>query len=270
GHLAVDDEVTKFLPDYPTNGYHLTVRHLLNQSSGIHNYIDGPAPFFDFTQSASRGEVVKRFAGQFDSPPGQDWRYSNSNYYLLGLIIEKVSGVPYSTYLTDQIFAPLGMRDTSYCPDGPTGANPAKGYWFDSDNKPGLIPKIVGELAFAAGGMCSTVEDLVRWNVAFHSHRFLTAASYQLMTTPARLDDGRPSFYGFGLALGITDTPPKIHHSGGMPGFWSWLGYFPDQNMTVVVLANGDFGSAVTGDLITGVTRIAGGGDTAALATPGG
>ena len=238
GQLSVDDEVSRFLPDYPTRGHRLTLRHLLTHTSGIKSFTD--LPEFDpiSRRPASRDEVLALFAGSFEFPPGQQWAYSNSNYYLLGLVIEAASGVPYERYLAERIFGPLDMRDTAYCPDEPTGRNQAKGYELGFEDRPMPPPPVNMQHPFAAGALCSSVEDLVTWNGAFHGRRFLSDESYRLMTTPVSLDGGATFPYGFGLALGAPDGSPMISHEGGIPGFASVLAYFPTEDLTVAALVN--------------------------------
>ncbi|HEX8769172.1 MAG TPA: serine hydrolase domain-containing protein, partial [Acidimicrobiales bacterium] len=191
----------------------------------------------------SKAEILSLFAGKLNFPTGEQYQYSNSNYFLLGLIIEEVSGQSYASYLSEHIFAPLGMRNTFYCPDEPTGTNQARGYKRGPDGKLTPTPTFFNiDTAFAAGGLCSTVEDLVRWNNAFHGHRIL-AASYDLMTKPGVLPDGTPTPYGFGFML--DDYFHTISHGGGIEGFSSWLWYLPDYRVTVVVLVNNDYNNAI-------------------------
>lgn len=238
GRLGVDDEVTRFLPDYPTNGYRLTIRHLLTHTSGITNYTELPQFQSISNEKVPREAVVRLFAGTFDFPPGQQWAYSNSNYYLLGLIVEKASGMPFEAYLAERILGPLHLQDTWHCPDEPVGRNHAKGYELGPGDTPRPSEPLNMQHAFAAGGLCSTVEDLVRWNEALHGGRFLSAASYELMTTPASLESGTVFPYGFGLSLESPDGSPVVSHNGGIPGFASSLAFFPTDRLTVVVLVN--------------------------------
>lgn len=239
----MDDEVTRILPEYLAGGERPTVRDLLTHTSGIPNYTESPE--FDrlADRRVPREEIMKLFAGRYDFPPGREWAYSNSNYFLLGLIVERVSGMSYSDYLSDRIFTPLGMRDTSYCPDEPSGRHQARGYQLEPRDTPHLAEPLNMQHAFAAGALCSTVEDLVRWSEAFHGHRFLSAGSYELMTTPVTLASGTTYPYGFGLELDDSTGVPTISHGGGINGFLSWLAYLPDQRVTVVVLVNSTSGA---------------------------
>lgn len=243
GFLGVDDDVTRFLPDYPTHGHHLTIRHLLTHTSGIRSYTEVPQfqPFSD--AKVAREDVVRLFAGDFEFAPGQQWSYSNSNYFLLGLIIEKAGGIPFERYLRDRLFAPLHMGDTSACPDEPSGRDQARGYELGLDGRPRPSEPLNMQHAFAAGGLCSTVEDFVGWNEALHGHHVLTPASYELMTTAVRLDNGATFPYDFGLSLDSVDGSPMISHDGGTPGFASSLVYLPDEKLTLAVLVNSSSGA---------------------------
>lgn len=247
GRLSIDDEVTKFIPAYPTNGYRLTVRNLLNQTSGIPDYyLDPPgSPGYEALshQKVSKAEILSLFAGKLNFPTGQQYEYSNSNYFLLGLIIEQVSRQSYASYLSEHIFAPLHMRDTFYCPDSPTGPSQARGYTRGPDGSRTPVPTSFNiDTAFGAGGLCSTVQDLVRWNNAFHGHRIL-AASYDQMISPGGDPEGSTAPYGFGFML--DDYFHTISHGGGIEGFTGWLWYLPDYKVTVVVLVNNDYNFAM-------------------------
>ncbi len=237
GRLRVDDDVAKFLPDYPTQGRDLTLRHLLTHTSGIANYTDDPRYGPLSLSSATRPDVMALFAGKSDFAPGTSWAYSNSNYFLLGLVIEQVSGRPYDAYLEDEIFGPLGMADTGLCPDRPSGDQQARGYDVISGKSVDAMAVNMAH-AFAAGALCSTVEDLVRWNNALHGGRFLTPASYELMTAPVALDGGRAFPYGFGLMLDDRGGSLSFDHGGSVAGFSSSLTFRTADRTTIAVLTN--------------------------------
>ncbi|TVP53823.1 MAG: class A beta-lactamase-related serine hydrolase, partial [Gemmatimonadales bacterium] len=133
GALSLDDELTRFLPDYPTGDHPITVRHLLNHTSGIPNYTAlGAAWLSGITLDRSHDEMLALFQDEpLDFEPGQRFAYSNSGYYLLGMVIEEVTGRPYDEFMEEDIFEPLGLRDTSYCWERPIVARRARGYQAD-------------------------------------------------------------------------------------------------------------------------------------------
>ncbi len=239
GKLDLDADITEYLPDYPTQGHRIPVRRLLDHTSGIKGYTEmasfGPIS----TRRLPRDSLVALFAAEpFDFPPGEAQIYNNSAYFLLGLIIEKVSGVSYEEYVERELFAKLGMARSSYCSNSDVVARRARGY----QSMGGVLvraPYLDHTWPYAAGSLCSTVGDLITWLRALHGGGVLPEASYREMIAPARLADGTPLRYGMGLAL----TPdsrnrPAIHHGGGIFGFVSDTRYYPDEDLYVVVLVN--------------------------------
>src|SRR5690606_3174641 len=164
--------------------------------------------------------------------------YNNSAYFLLGLIIEKVSGVSYEDYVETELLAKLGMTRSSYCSNTDVVARRARGYQLAG----GVLvraPYLDHTWPYAAGSLCSTVGDLITWLRALHGGGVLPEVSYREMIAPARLADGTPLRYGMGLML----TPdsrnrPAIHHGGGIFGFVSDTRYYPEEDLYVVVLVN--------------------------------
>lgn len=239
GKLSLDDDVTKYVPNAPTHGRRVLVRHLLNHSSGIPSYTDvggnlGRIIRQDLPKD-SLIATVKDDSLQFE--PGSHFYYNNTGYFLLGMIIERVTGKPYGEYLHDVLFAPNGLSSTVYCSVTPLIKHRAQGY----DARPtGLVNAdyISMDLPYAAGSLCSTVGDLAAWTRLLHSGKLVKESSFASMTTPAKLTSGRPMQYGFGLFMDTLGTHRRIHHGGGINGFISELAYYPDDSLTVVVLSN--------------------------------
>jgi D-alanyl-D-alanine carboxypeptidase len=239
GQVSLDDEITKYFPEYPTQGHTVTVKHLLTHTSGIKSYTELGEKFWNnAARDLSHEEMLEIFANEpFDFAPGERFLYNNSGFYLLGMIVEKVSGQGYDDYLQQKIFGPLEMSGSSYCHESMILKGRAEGY-RTADG--GFIndPPISMNTPGAAGALCSTVNDLVWWQDAFNNDRVVSAASRALMTTPAVLNDGSATGYGFGLRLGEFEGHEVIEHGGGIHGFNTRMSYFPDQDLTVVVLAN--------------------------------
>ncbi len=243
GKLSLEDDLTKFIPDYPTQGKRITVTQLLNHTSGIKSYTnmeewDEMTRRKDFTPL----ELVDYFKNQpMEFEPGADWNYNNSGYILLGYIIEKVSGKTYAEYIDEQFFKPLGMKNSYYGDVQPIIKNRADGY-----SKPGPDGPYVhaGYLSmtqpYAAGSLLSTVEDLFIWTKAVHSGKVLKKESLKQAFTPQILPNGQNTHYGFGWQIGNLLGSSTVEHSGGINGFLSELIYLPGEDVCVAMLTNCD------------------------------
>ena len=241
GKLSLDDTLQKFLPGYNTQGNRVTVRHLLSHTSGIRSYTSmGPRWGRTIRIDLAPDSLVAIFAGEpFDFKPGEQWRYNNSGYFLLGMIIEKLSGKTYGRYLQDEFFTPLGLKGTVYCDQEPIIKRRAQGYEVmpPGDQFINAEPLSMTQ-PYAAGSLCSTVIDLVTWTQALSSGKVVSLASYKMMSTPGTLNDGRPHTYGFGLSAGAMRGHRQVNHNGGINGFVSELHHYVDDSLITVVLTN--------------------------------
>ncbi len=240
GQIGLDDEITKFLPDYPTQGHRVTIHHLLTHTSGIKSYTGiSPANMSRaFRRDLTHDELLDMFKNiPFDFAPGEQYRYNNSGYYLLGVIIEQVTGQSYADYLDEHIFDPLDMHVSYYCDEKTIIPNRAEGY-ARLDGKLVNDDPISMNIPGAAGALCSTVTDLMKWQRAINERRLVNEASYTRMTTPAVLNNDSAITYGYGLRMGEVDGHRQIAHGGGINGFVTMLSYYPDEDLTVVVLSN--------------------------------
>lgn len=227
GKLGLDDALSTFFPKARPVIGRLTVRQLLNHTSGLTK--GGPAP------RHAAESVVRR--GGTAMAPGLRWDYSNYNFSLLGLVIEHVSGRPYAEYVRDELAAPLGLTNTGYCEDG----TPVAGRSVDYEAGPyGPIPTVYWrtERFFASGGLCSSVLDLVRWQRALDDGRVVSRAGAQAMRAPTRLADGHEADYGFGTRMGWTAGHRKVGHTGGGRSNKAVLARYADDDVTVAVLLN--------------------------------
>src|SRR5688572_31141743 len=254
GKLSLDDEITKWLPDFDTRGNKVTVRRLLDHTSGIMGLTEMP----EFALLAwnprfprdSAYALIKRYPFQF--PTGTAQMYNNSAVWLAGLIIEKASGMTYEDYIEQRIFAPLGMTRSMYCNSGENVPRRANGYSVRN----GVIrraPTNVHTWPFAAGSLCSTAGDLVTWVKALHGGKVLSPKSYAEMITPSKLNDGTPLRYGMGIGVGKdTRGLDFIGHGGAIGGFMAEATWYPEAQMAVVVLINSNGNldpGAVAGEL---------------------
>jgi CubicO group peptidase (beta-lactamase class C family) len=238
GKLSVDDEMTKFLPEYPTAGHKVTVHHLLNHTSGIKSYTSQKDFFKKARQDFSHDELLALFKDEpFDFEPGAKWLYNNSGYYLLGMIVEKASGQNYAAYLEDHIFRPLGMSATRYGHMRPIIRHRAMGYknfLGQLSNDDAMSMDAPG----AAGALVSNVLDLVKWIQALDEGKLLSSASYEAMYRETKLTDGSPRPYGYGWGLGEMAGHRKLSHGGGINGFSTMIARYPSDRLGVVVLSN--------------------------------
>jgi CubicO group peptidase (beta-lactamase class C family) len=232
--LAIEDPITKYLTDYPkATGDKVTIRHLLNHTSGVPSYTDNRAMMLRILETgATPQEIVASFE---DLPllfePGTAFRYSNSGYFLLGLIIEKVTGQPYDQYLQARILKPIGMNNTGYMNYDVEML--ATGYRADS-NKVHLANKPHPSLPYAAGGLYSTVGDLFLWDQALYGEKLLSQEMLKQMWTPAL--DG----YGFGWVIDSLYGHKRIWHNGQIDGFVSNIQRFVDDSIGIVILSNNE------------------------------
>ena len=227
GKLSLDDPLSRFFPAARPRIGALTIRHLLDHTSGLTR--GGPAPRHAALSVIRRGGTARA--------QGEDWDYSNYNFSLLGLVIEQASGRDYARYVHDELAAPLGLTGTGYCEDGSTV--PGRGRDYQAGRKTVSPTSYWTEARFfAAGGLCSTVRDLVGWEAALEEGRVVSPAMLQAMRTPARVPDGLEVDYGYGTRLGATGRHRKLGHTGGGQSNKAVLARYPDDDLTVAVLLN--------------------------------
>lgn len=241
GRLTIEDRLDAHLTNLPPAWRPLTLRQLLNHTSGLKNYTDlpgfGKEPWRTYTPDELL-EPVRQEPLAFE--PGTKWAYSNTGYYLLGLVIEKVTGQDWGKLYEDRIFRPLGMRTARKNERSMVVTNRASGYDLRSNlwvNAPFTHPSQPA----AAGALIGTVLDLAKWDAALHDDRLLKAPTRELMWTPAVLRDGRTADYGLGWQIGSLLGHRYVAHGGAIPGFRSTLFRLPDHKLTVIVLVNAGF-----------------------------
>ena len=242
GLLKVTDHLSEFLPDYP-RGDEVTLHHLLTHTSGIHNYTNRPE-FSSVVETYTEAEEMIEFfkADRFDFDPGEKWSYSNSGYFLLGHIVEKVSGQSLGSYLKHYFLDPIGMKNTGVHNSKQTRNNEATGYSY-IDGRPEKATNWDMSRAGGAGNLYSTIQDLYRWNEAVYNGKLLSPDTLKLAFTPVRVNDGSQGNalggqYGYGWMLAKKRGLKEIGHSGGLPGWSAYLTRYPEQNLTITILAN--------------------------------
>ncbi len=247
GKLSLDDDITKHLPAFPAKGRKITIEHLLTHTSGIPSYTGKSGYVLAMERDMSVTQMIDSFKDDpLEFEPGSQYRYNNSGYFLLGAIIEKVSGQTYAGFLEQRIFKPLGMRDTYYEGLGHSKAPVAAGHSRNAQGFGAAMPLSMTQ-PYAAGALVSTVDDLTRWDAAIGAGRLLKPASWQRAFTAYRLSDGKATGYGYGWDINTLQGEKAIGHGGAINGFATYALRFPDRNTYVVVLANSDSGPANPG-----------------------
>jgi len=241
GKLSVQDKLSKYFPGFP-RGDEVTLRHLLTHTSGIRSYTDKPGFMDKVTSPIAPDDLIRSFENDaYDFDPGKKWHYDNSGYFLLGRIIEKVSGQTYGEFLRKTFFEPLGMTNTGVHRAGIPLEHEALGYQYSGTT---FTNALNWDMSWAggAGSLYSTVEDLFRWNEGVFGGKVLKEASLHAAWTPVKTEDNQDddsgNGYGFGWFIAHTRGAQEISHGGGLNGFSSFLMRLPSQNFTVAILAN--------------------------------
>src|SRR5579859_3520730 len=262
GKLRYDEKLTEVFPEFPSYGKAITIRHLLNHTSGLPDYEDlmaaeekaRGAAIWSETRQIQDSEVLrlleKEKTGKF--APGTRWSYSNSGYVVLGLVVAKVSGEPFAQFLRERIFAPLGMRETLAYEKGKNevsrrayGHSKEGDGWKETDQS--STSATLGD-----GGIYSSLDDLAKWDEALTQHTLLSEAEFQPALSPVKLTDGSqakwpansdrpegtPVAYGFGWFLDPYRGHARMWHYGDTMGFHTYVARFAADKLTIIVLCN--------------------------------
>jgi CubicO group peptidase (beta-lactamase class C family) len=251
GRLRYEDRLTDIIPDFPEYGRAVTIRHLLNHTSGLPDYEELmppadpglPVPEVQIKDGGVLELLKSRRSGKFG--PGEKWAYSNSGYVLLGLIVEKVSGRRFSAFLHERIFAPCTMtatlayeRGLNDVADRAFGHRKEGGAWREADQSP--TSATLGD-----GGVYSSLADLLKWDEALGRHTLLNETEFRPALEPVRVPagtpvepDGTPAEYGFGWFLNAWKGHARMWHYGETSGFRTAIQRFTDAGLTVIVLCN--------------------------------
>jgi D-alanyl-D-alanine carboxypeptidase len=249
GKLSLEDRISDYLPDYPDPGRRITIRNLLSHTSGLSDVAILPILEEAGGVGYTRDEIIDLVASQpLDFEPGTGHSYSNVGFMLAGVVIERVTGSTYAHYLTNEVLRPLGLSQTSFCPDEqPRADRWAHGYDLQHGTwhralRLGRAPAFVDpapinmEVVSSAGALCSTVTDLARWPGLLRS--FLDPASFREMSEPTVLADGTKVPYGLGLQIREFGAHSALSHGGVVTGFISVVADFPEDDLTVAMLVN--------------------------------
>jgi D-alanyl-D-alanine carboxypeptidase len=255
GKVKLDEPARTYLPTLPDEWKTVTVRHLLTHTSGIASYTGirefgkrmrepvGPTDFMDLVGPQ-----------KMDFQPGERWKYNNSGYFLLGMLIEKVTGKTYREELQRRILVPLGMTHTDLNDPSLVVKNRAHGYVPDPKNGPMNTGYIDMGWPYAAGAIISTVTDMAKWDTALYGDKIAKQGTWKEAWTPVQLAGGKTYAYGFGWALLKINDADAVEHGGDIPGFNAHILRLPSKKLTVVALCNADPG--VTQQVCRGVIAL--------------
>jgi CubicO group peptidase (beta-lactamase class C family) len=255
GKLSLDDKVAKFIPDL-TRANEVTIRQLLSHTSGYQDYWPQDYVMPMMLHPVTAAKILDTWARKpLDFDPGTKWQYSNTNYVIAGVIIEKASGKPLLQFLQEKVFAPLGMTSVANIDEKKLGDTDPTGYMRYALGPMRVAPKEGAGWLFAAGELAMTAEDLAKWNISIMDQKLLRPASYRELEREAQLNNGMGTRYGLGVSLATEAGHRAVSHGGEVSGFVSESIVFPDERVSVVALTNQDASSAAA-DIAHGIVPL--------------
>ncbi len=251
GKLSLDDDLHKYLPDYPDTGAKISIENLLTHTSGIKSYTSDLKWRSMWRQDMTVQQIIDITKDDpLEFPPGTKWKYDNTGYILLGAIIEKVSGLSYADYVRKNIFEPLGMKHSYYGSNSAVIPGRASGYSRNAGNWVNATYLSMTQ-PYAAGSLMSSVDDLAIWDAAVSAGKLLSKASWDRAFTPYKLANGDDTHYGYGWVIDAYDGHTIVRHNGGIFGYVSEVARLPDDHVYVAMLTNSDGHDFDTGFLAT-------------------
>jgi D-alanyl-D-alanine carboxypeptidase len=255
GKLSLDDKVAKFIPDL-TRANEVTIRQLLSHTSGYQDYWPQDYVMPMMLQSVTAQKILDVWARKpLDFDPGTKWQYSNTNYVIAGLIVEKVSRMPLIQFLQQNVFAPLGMKSVADTDRSKLGDTDPTGYMRYALGPLRPAPKEGEGWLFAAGELAMPAEDLAKWDISIMDEKLLKPASYRELETEVVLKNGLGTRYGLGVDVGSEFGHRALSHGGEVSGFTAENMVFPDEHVAVVVLTNQDAAQA-SGQIARGIAPL--------------
>ena len=238
GKMSLRDSIQEYIKDFPSKGYTITIENLLTQTSGIKDYlseISNPSKQKETYTPRDGVDYIKDAALNFK--PGSNYRYSNSNYYLLGYIIEMVTDETYEKYLQESVLNKADLKNTFYIGAENNISNMAQGYSkFDGKIEKATLQPV--DILYSAGGLISNVDDIYKWHEALYNQKLVKKETLEKAMTPYKFPDSTFSQYAYGWFIKSLDGSKTIEHSGSTDGFQSDEIYLPDENVFVVALYN--------------------------------
>ena len=255
GRLSLDDRVEKFVPGL-TRGSEVTLRQLLSMTSGYQDYWPQDYVMPGMLKPVTPDEIVARWAKiPLDFEPGTAWQYSNTNYVIIGLVVQKVSGQPLFDFLQQRIFSKLGMTTIQNIDEAALGPSDAARYTRVATAPVRPAPKEGRGWIFAAGELAMTASDLAKWDISLIQQSVLKPGSYRALETETLLASGAGTNYGLGVSVRMAGAHRLVSHSGEVSGFTAYNGVYPDDKLAVVVLVNLD-ASGASGIAATKISQL--------------
>ncbi len=255
GKLSLDDKVGKYVPDL-TRAKEVTIRQLLSHTSGYQDYWPQDYVMPGMLKPTTAKAIMDTWARiPLDFEPGTKWQYSNTNYVIAGVIIEKVSGKPLLQFLQEKVFTPLGMKSVSDIDRSRLGDTDPTGYYRFALGPLHPAPKEGAGWLFAAGELAMTASDLAKWDISIMEQKLLKPASYREFGRDTLLLNGTSTGYGLGVSVRNRNGHRVLSHGGEVSGFTAQNNVFPDDRAAIVVLTNQDAASA-SGDIAFGISGI--------------
>src|SRR5690348_7541164 len=244
GKLSLDDPVSRFLPEL-TRANEVKIRQLLSHTSGYQDYWPQDYVMPMMLQPVSVQKILDLWARKpLDFDPGTKWQYSNTNYAIAGLIVEKVSGMPFFDFIQNRIFKPLDMHSVADVNLSKLNTTDATGYFRYALGPPRVAPKEGRGWLFAMGELAMTAEDLQKWNISIINETLLKPGSYKQLETEVLLKDGSPTGYGLGISVARRNGHRVLQHGGEVSGFTATSMILPDDHIAIVALTNQDAAEA--------------------------
>jgi D-alanyl-D-alanine carboxypeptidase len=255
GKLSLDDRVGKFLPDL-VQANDVSIRQLLSHTSGYQDYWPQDYVMPMMLQPTTAQKILAAWARKpLDFEPGTQWQYSNTNYVIAGLIVEKASGMPLLQFLQEKVFTRLDMKSVSDIDQAKLGDTDPMGYMRYALGPPRPAPKEGKGWLFAAGELAMPAADLAKWDISIIDQKLMKPSSYQAFETEVLLKNGLGTRYGLGVSVSSEFGHRALSHSGEVSGYTAQNMVFPDERVAVVVLTNQDAADA-SGAIARGVAPL--------------
>jgi CubicO group peptidase (beta-lactamase class C family) len=255
GKLSLDDKVAKYIPNL-TRANEVTIRQLLSHTSGYQDYWPQDYVMPMMLQPTTAQKITDMWARKpLDFEPGTKWQYSNTNYVIAGVIIEKVARMPLLQFLQEKVFTPLGMKSVSDTDQAKLGDTDPTGYLRYALGPLRPAPKEGKGWLFAAGELAMPAEDLAKWDISIIDQKLMKPSSYREFSTDVLLKNGLGTHYGLGVDVNSQGGHRALSHGGEVSGFTAQNIVFPDDRAAVVVLTNQDAASA-SGAIASGIAPL--------------
>jgi D-alanyl-D-alanine carboxypeptidase len=253
--LTLDDKVAKYIPDL-TRANEVTIRQLLSHTSGYQDYWPQDYVMPMMLQPVTPQKILEMFAHKdLDFDPGTKWQYSNTNYVIAGVIVEKVSGMPLLEFLQKNVFTPLGMKSVTNTDQEKLGDTDPTGYLRYALGPLRAAPKEGKGWLFAAGELAMPAQDLAKWDISLIDQKLMKPNSYREFSNEVLLKNGLGTHYGLGVDINSDAGHRSLSHGGEVSGFTSENIVFPDERVAVAVLTNQDAAGAA-GEIAHGIAPL--------------